>query len=235
MSNRLLSVARQIGPKLFVRGIVLIAVLAGVGYLANAVGFEDLLKTYSFSDDPEAGWLHGRLAFVVIGSVLTAIGMPRQAVSFFAAYFFGLWGGFVIALVASGGGAVLGYGFARLYSAQAERLIRGRIDVARKVWAQHAFVLTVIIRLLPVGSNLLANLAAGAAAIPFLSFIGGSVTGYVPQTLVFALLGSGVNIGSREQVALSVGLFVLSAALGVWIYANYRKRLRDAGREAAEA
>jgi len=233
MTNRTISAFRQIGPKLVAQGIVLIALLAAIGYLANAAGFEDVLKSYSFSDDPSADWLHGRAAFLVVGAVLTAVGMPRQAVSFFAAYFFGLWPGFVLALAASGAGAAVGYGFARLYSSFAERAISGRVNVARQIWAANAFVLTVIIRLLPVGSNLLANLAAGAGSIPFLRFIGGSVTGYVPQTLVFALLGAGVNVGSREQVALSVLLFVASAALGLWIYANYRKRLRSASPEGA--
>lgn len=234
MTNRTISAFRQIGPRLLAQGVVLIAVLATIGYLANVAGIEDMLANYSFSADPSADWLHGRSAFLVAGAAFTAIGMPRQAVSFVAAYFFGLWPGFVLALAASGAGAALGYGFARLYSAAAERLIRGRVDVARQIWATNAFVLTVIIRLLPVGSNLLANLAAGAGSIPFLAFIGGSVTGYVPQTLVFALLGAGVNVGSREQVALSVVLFVASAALGLWIYANYRKRLRSGRTEATD-
>ena len=229
MSNRMQSALRQIGPKTVLQGMTLLAVLAGVGFLANAIGFEDILESYGFSDSPRAGWLHGRAAFFVLGAAFTAIGAPRQAVSFFAAYFFGLWGGFALALLASGGGAVLAYGFARLYSGAAERFVRGRIDIARQIWAGNAFTLTLILRLLPVGSNLLANLAAGATGIPFLAFMAGSLVGYVPQTFVFALLGSGVNIGSQTQVALSVGLFIASTVLGVWIYANYRKRLRQAG------
>ena len=229
MSNRMLSALRQIGPKFLARGLLLLAVLGGVGYPANVVGFEEMLKAYDFSDRPGAGWLHGRAAFVVIGGFLTAVGAPRQAVSFFAAYFYGLWAGLMVALLASGTGACIGYGFARLYSGAAQRLIRGRVGFARKIWSENTFVLSLMLRLLPVGSNFLATPAAGATAIPFLPFLTGSVLGYVPQTLVFVLLGSGVNVGSREQIALSVGLFIASAVLGVWIYANYRKRLRANG------
>ena len=227
MSNRIASALRQMGPKLLLRGLILICVLVGAGVLVNQYRFEDILHILAFSGASNAGWLHGRIAYLVLAGVFTALGGPRQAVSFFAAYFFGLTEGFLVALVGSAIGCLVAYLFARAFHDTAIRLIHGRVDMARRIWARDTFWLTFILRLLPVGSNLLANLAAGASAIPLAAFLSGSLAGYVPQTLVFALMGTGVNVGSTTQIAVSLALFVASTLLGVWIYARYRKRLRD--------
>lgn len=223
------------GPKLVVRGLILICVLVGAGFLIESYKFEEIVEALAFSGDAEAGWLHGRLAYLALAGLFTAFGGPRQAISFFAAYFFGLGEGFLIALAGSGLGCLIAYFFARMFHDAAVNLIRGRVDVARRIWARDTFWLTFILRLLPVGSNLLANLAAGASAIPFAAFLAGSLAGYVPQTLVFVLMGSGVNVGSSVQVAVSVGLFVISTLIGVWVYARYRKRLRSEAQADAAA
>jgi uncharacterized membrane protein YdjX (TVP38/TMEM64 family) len=67
--------------------------------------------------------------------------------------------------------------------------------------------MTVLIRLLPVGSNLLTNLAAGISSIRSKHFFSGTLLGYLPQTLVFALVGSGVHIAPALKLALAIGLF----------------------------
>ncbi|MND01260.1 hypothetical protein D3C83_201920 [compost metagenome] len=56
-------------------------------------------------------------------------------------------------------------------------------------------------------------------ALPFLL---GSLLGYVPKTFVFALAGSGIDAGSHSRVALAAAVFVVSGALGVWLYRRYR-------------
>jgi len=227
MSNRIASALRQMGPKLLFRGLILICVLIGAGFLIESYKFEEIVDLFAFSGAQDAGWLHGRTAYLVLAGIFTALGGPRQAVSFFAAYFFGVGEGFFIALIGSGLGCLIAYYFARAFHDAAVNLIRGRVDVARRIWMRDTFWLTFILRLLPVGSNLLANLAAGASAIPFIAFLSGSLAGYVPQTLVFALMGSGVNVGSGVQIGVSIGLFVISTLIGVWIYARYRKQLRS--------
>jgi len=226
MANRVISAIRQMGPGLVVRGLILAAVLVAVGVLLDRFAFEEMLDAIQFSGGDDAGWLNGRLSYLALAAAFTAVGGPRQAVSFFAAYFFGLPGGFLLGLAGSALGCVMAFSFARLFHDAAARLVRGRAALARDIWARNAFSLTLILRLLPVGSNLIANLAAGATRIPLGPFLAGSVTGYIPQTAVFALMGSGVNVGSTAQVALSVGMLIVSTILGVWVYAHYRKRLR---------
>ena len=55
--------------------------------------------------------------------------------------------------------------------------------------ADNAFTVTLIVRLLPVGNNTAFSLLGGVASVRALPFLAGSAIGYVPQTLVFVLLG----------------------------------------------
>ena len=82
--------------------------------------------------------------------------------------------------------------------------------------------MALLIRLLPLGSNLVTNLVAGVSSANALGFFAGSVLGYVPQTIIFALLGSGINLDPALRITSSVLLFMLSAALGVYLYRRYR-------------
>jgi uncharacterized membrane protein YdjX (TVP38/TMEM64 family) len=86
--------------------------------------------------------------------------------------------------------------------------------------------MAVLIRFLPVGSNLLTNLFAGVSAVRAVPFFAGSLLGYTPQTVVFVLLGSGIQVDPLLRGSVSVALFVASAALGVFLY----KRLRHGHR-----
>lgn len=236
MSNRLFSVLRQIGPRLIVRGALLIAVLVAAGMLINRVEFEQLLGWFNFSADADADWLHGPAAYFVLAALFTGAGGPRQVISFFSAYFFGLAGGFALALVATLAGCAIAVFAASGFREAARGFIRGKLDVAVQLWAKNAFGFTLILRLLPFTSNVVTNLAAGATGIPRLRFFGATAIGYVPQTLVFALMGSGVNIQSGTQVALSIVLFIISVVIGAWTWARYRKELkRNGGQDDAAA
>ena len=81
---------------------------------------------------------------------------------------------------------------------------------------------TLMIRLMPVGSNLLTNLFAGAANIDFKRFLLGSLLGYIPQTLVFVLVGSGIGLAQSEKLIISGLLFVIASAIGVHLYRSQR-------------
>ena len=81
----------------------------------------------------------------------------------------------------------------------------------------NAFSATLTLRLLPVGSNIALNLLAGVSGVAAAPFLAASVLGYVPQTVVFALLGGGVRVSEGAQVALAAGLMVFSVAFGVML------------------
>ena len=82
--------------------------------------------------------------------------------------------------------------------------------------------MTLLIRLLPVGNNFATCLAAGISRVPARPFLLGSLLGYLPQTFVFTLAGSGVEMGGSLRVAFAVLFFVVSGAIGIWLYRRYR-------------
>jgi uncharacterized membrane protein YdjX (TVP38/TMEM64 family) len=91
--------------------------------------------------------------------------------------------------------------------------------------------MTLVIRLLPVGHNASTNLLAGVSGVRALPFLAGSLLGYVPQNLVFALAGSGVNIEPGARLTLAVLLFVVSSLIGVWLYRRHRQALAGVNEE----
>lgn len=226
MSNRLQTVYRAMGARLVFKSALLIGALLAVGYLARDVDFEQLL---ALADPAAAGSdgerLRAMAVFLALGAAVTAIGGPRQVVAFFAAYFFGLIWGVALALGATVIGCLAAFTCARYFRDLVSGLLRGRVDIAIKAWAANAFGVTLMIRLLPAGSNLVTNLAAGASGIRVLPFVVGSALGYVPQTVVFALMGSGVTVGSGARIALAIILFAISIGVGMAIYARNRKNL----------
>ena len=89
--------------------------------------------------------------------------------------------------------------------------------------ANNTFAMTLLIRFLPVGNNLMVNLTAGVSGAGALAFIGGSALGYIPQTVIFALVGSGIDIDPVFRIGLAVVLFAVSGAMGVFLYRRHRR------------
>ena len=180
--------------------------------------------------------LLGDLVFVAMGAAVTAVGAPRQGVAFLGGYAFGTVQGSVLSLAAQVAGCALSWAWARAVGrGWAERRLAGRfghrLRPLRDVLAGSPFGTTLALRLLPVGNNLALNLLAGMAGIGLVPFLVASAIGYLPQTVVFALLGKGVRVDGAWQVALAVALFVVSAAIGFALLRRHRagQALEDGG------
>ncbi len=194
---------------------------AGALLLISAVGWSlhnTLDKTWMDATIRGHG-LAGELLFLITAALAVAAGMSRQLISFLGSYAFGLGPGFGLALAASTAGCILSFYLARWlgrhWVIQHYGQKTKRID---DFLHRHPFTMTLIIRLFPVGSNLMVNLAAGVSSIPFWPFLFGSALGYIPQTAVFALIGSGITVNSSLRVGLGLGLFLISGLLGLSLY-----------------
>jgi uncharacterized membrane protein YdjX (TVP38/TMEM64 family) len=213
----------SIAPRQLLRGLALIATLALIGWGMERVGVSRILDT---------GWVDGQVRgqgaaglglFLLFGAAVIAIGVPRQAVCFLAGYAAGLVEGTALALAATILGSAIAFFYARLIGRD---FVRRRLgERARRVdefLGRNTFATVVAIRFLPVGNNLLTNLVAGISAVPAPAFLLGSAVGFVPQTIVFVLLGSGIRVDPPLRIGLSIALFVASALLGAMIYRRRR-------------
>lgn len=174
-------------------------------------------------------WLEGQGIravgiFMLVGVLATAVGLPRQGLAFVAGLVWGVSSGLLVSLLAAIGGCALTSEVSRRWLAQriSERY-PSVVDTLTRLVRRDAFGKIVALRLQPFGTNLLTNLCAGLTPMPRRVFLTASLVGYVPQMLVFTLLGAGVRVGSSQQLFVSGVLLVLSLALGIWLY---RRHLR---------
>ena len=162
---------------------------------------------------------NGPLAYLAVGALACAIGVPRQVVASAGGFAFGFWPGAALALLAEVLGCAANFFWARLLARRwAERWLQrlggGRLEQLDRFLTARAFTATLTLRLLPVGSNIVLNLLAGVSRVAAGPFLVASVLGYIPQTAVFALLGGGVRVSEGVQMALAAVLFAASIALG---------------------
>ena len=184
-----------------------------------------LLRSTDLGDALRRPWTGGAPLFAVLASVACAIGVPRQVVAYAGGLAFGFWPGTALALLAETVGCVLDFWWARLLGRRwATRRLAGGGRLARldAFLRANAFRATLTLRLLPLGSNIALNLLAGVSGVAAMPFVLASAVGYVPQTVVFALLGGGVRVTQGAQVGLAAGLMAVSIALGILLL---RRRL----------
>lgn len=208
----------------YARGLVLIASFVAIGYLVKVSNLSDLFNQSWVDTEIKGHGLSGEALFLVIGAVLTAAGFPRQAICFLGGYAFGFGWGTLWSLAASLGGCVLAFFYAR-WLGRAFVLARfpNRIRRVDDFLRANPLSMALLVRLLPVGSNVITNLAAGVSSVRAAPFFAGTLIGYVPQTVIFALLGSGIHFAPAERIAASVALFLASGMVGIYLFRRYRR------------
>lgn len=168
----------------------------------------------------------GMALFVLAATVLVGIGLPRQSVAFLGGYAFGAGLGAALALVAQGASCLGDFFFSRMAGhAWVRTRLGGKAAALDRFLAQKPFATILMLRLLPVGNNLTLNLLAGLTTIRVRPFLLASLVGYVPQTLVFALIGGGTRVERNTQIIVGVCLFIVSGALGGWLMRGQRRRI----------
>ena len=90
--------------------------------------------------------------------------------------------------------------------------------------SESTFVKALIIRILPLGSNFVTNIIAGATRIPFTPYVAGSALGFIPQMVVFTLAGGGIKLASEQQSQLTVILVLIACLLGLFLWLTKRQQ-----------
>ncbi len=207
----------------YLPGLVFLATLIAIGYFVETGLLRGMLSEAWIDREVRGQGIPGELLFVAAGGVVTALAMPRQVVSFLGGYAFGLGQGTALALLATEFGCLLVFFYGRFVG---RPLVFARLGArVRRIedfLAANPFSMTLLIRLLPVGNNFATCLAAGVSRVPARPFLLGSLLGYLPQTFVFTLAGSGLEMGGGLRVAFAVLFFLVSGAIGIWLYRRYR-------------
>lgn len=209
--------------RVILKGLALILSLALLGYLFSTSDLGNSVDKVWIDARVRGHGLNGALLFLLTGGLLTAIGLPRQIIAFLAGYAFNVWLGTLLGTLAAVLGCMLSFCYARFLGQDLLRARLGnRVGRFSRFIHDHPFAMTVVIRLLPVGNNLAINLVSGFSGIRAGYFFSGSLLGYLPQMLVFALVGSGVHIDRGLRLGFAVGLFLISGAVGTYLYRRFR-------------
>ncbi len=203
-------------PAILKAGALLLALLAAALFLRHTgAGLLHALRP---------GW-PGAAMLILAGGAMTAAGLPRQVLAFAGGFTFGAPIGGAISLAGQLLGCLLDYTAARCLAAGlAQRLLtRPVTQRLHRVLTAHPFTTTLSLRLMPVSSNVTLNLLAGASRLNPRAFFGATMLGYLPQTLIFALLGSGTQVGRTTQLAIALALFIAATALGAALYLRTRR------------
>jgi uncharacterized membrane protein YdjX (TVP38/TMEM64 family) len=200
--------------RLIFRGLLVIVILVLASYLVK-----DLL---------DQGWVDaqvrdqgptGVLLFVLVSCLLGSVGLSRQLIAFLGGYAFGFLQGFVFSMLAVVAACVTTFIIARsLLRSLLEKRFTLRIQQVDRFLHENTFTMALLVRLLPLGSNWMINIAAGVSSVRKWPFFLGSALGYIPQMLIFSLVGSGARIDQFWQVAIAMALLVLATVLGLVLY-----------------
>lgn len=218
-------IARTTGDRLgpAIRALLRLAVLgcglalAGLTFRALAPDLLDGRLAHLFSTRTPMGIA----GFALVATLACAVGMPRQAVCFAAGLAFGAAGGSAVAEAATVAACLLDFGWARLVARDwARRRILARVRRLAEldaILAAMPFTAVLTLRLLPVGNSLLLSMVAGLSRAAVLPFTLATALGALPQTVVFALLGSGIAVGHVARIVVAAFLFAASAVLGLML------------------
>lgn len=214
---------RLIKPTLITAGMCL--VLGGIIHMASLA---DIVTTQEVKQYLHEQGMFGWFVLMTVATIAMGCGFPRQVVAFIGGALVGASLGALVSTLLCAVACALTFWLSRLLMRTwVQHRFPGFILRVGPLMERKPFVTTIAIRLLPAGSNVLTNLVAGVTTIKARHFVLASTLGYIPQMLIFALMGSGLRKVSGWQLGLSFALFVIAFVLGVYLYRWYQKELKQ--------
>jgi len=209
--------AHSINKRVLVVFALLIAVLLAVVLFRSPPQEWD--RARRFGEYIESLGATGMLVFIVIAALATSVGLPRQLFAFAAGFSFGVATGVLLSSFAAIIGCAITFFCSRRWltdhiQSRYPNVVQGLNELLHK----DAFFKILVLRLQPLGTNLITNLCAGVTAMSAKLFLTSSWLGYLPQMLVFALFGAGVRIGSNAYLIYSLSMLGVSLLIGLWLY-----------------
>ena len=163
------------------------------------------------------GWAW--LVFLVLGTAMMMIGLPRLIMAAAAGAMFGVIGGTILAEVVATLSAVPAfyctYFLGRDLLARRLGNLIGKCNV---LLGRHGFVVILLMRICPVGHSFLTNSFAGMTAIPFKTFMVASAIGFFPLNFIFALIGGGFVAHFQLRLWAGCGLLVGTSLFLAWYF-----------------
>ncbi len=155
--------------------------------------------------------------FVAAYVVAVTFGLPASPFTLAGGALFGVWRGFLLNWLGASLGAFLAFLFAGSLCKEACRALLGRrAETMERLAAEHGFLGTLRLRLLPVVPFSLLNFAAALAGVRRREYLAATVLGIIPGTAVYtyfadSLLQGAAGAGRHALVRVSMAGALLLA------------------------
>lgn len=210
------------------RLVLVVVFFAGVAWLLQHPYIQaELFDIARIRQHVQGTGLRGVLWFTAIGSITSAIGLPRLWVSAVAGTLYGAVFGTFIGMVASLLGSTYDFFLGRtLLRSTIERRMPVRMRRWYELFNKYDFRAILYMRLFPLANATLTNLLGGVSRMTYSSFISATFLGFIPFTVVFATLGSSAAKRSGLQMALGMGLF-LAVLVCQWLWTRRHRSIEE--------
>lgn len=214
---------KELSAKRILKTVAPFLVLAVVIAVVHFTGLDDSLNEEWIDQHiRNHGW-QGYLVFTGLVAFFTALAVPRQVMSFLGGYAFGAVFGTLWVTIGATIGCILAFYYARFAAKETlQRRYGHHVAKFDRFFARNPLSMSIVIRCLPLGNNLITSMTAGVSSIPAPQFFIGSFIGYIPQNAIFALLGSGITVSPVARTVVSGVLLVLSGIFGYYLLKKYR-------------
>ena len=178
--------------------------------------FENVHRIRSFlkSGAVPGGLFGSGAVFVVVTGLLISLGVPRIWISALGGAVYGALLGAALSLCSTVIGATaLFFAGSTFLGSVVERRFAGRAGKFVERLSREAFWWTLYLRLFPFSNSTVQSLLFGSLRVPFTAYISGSILGFIPLTVVFAVFGSGGVKGNYYQIWLGFALIAAVALI----------------------
>lgn len=207
--------------------IALVFVLAGL--LFNSDFFKqnftsvESLREALHPDDSFIHQLRSYVVFIVVGSILMSIGLPRAVISVAAGGIYGAALGTAVSLLTQLLGATETYFLGRSFlKSTVKRRFGRRMVRLQERFRENGFRYTLTLRLFPISNPVFTSLLCGVCRVRFKDYMLANLIGFIPLTVIFAVFGSGAIKGKSTQIIVGIVLFII-VMLGQWVLSRMLK------------
>ncbi|GLU48626.1 TVP38/TMEM64 family protein [Nocardiopsis ansamitocini] len=214
------------------RVVLLVAILAGCGWLAATQGL-DALATAREHVAGLGAW--GPPLYVLLYALATVALFPVAFLDAAAGALFGIFLGAALVWAGATLGAVAAFLLGRGLSREAvERLSGGRVDRLNAFLARRGTLAVALVRLFPLFPFTLVNYGSALTAVTLRQYTLGTAIGIVPSVFVYVFLGRGAATPTSPIFLAAVGVLVLFVVGGAFAARRLSRRMEPADRTGDE-
>jgi uncharacterized membrane protein YdjX (TVP38/TMEM64 family) len=170
----------------------------------------------------------GPLIFILLTTVVVAIGAPRVWMAALGGFAFGWLAGGALALVGTLGGCWVTFTYARWLGREWVQAKMGkRLAKLNDLLQRHGMVMTLVLRPAPLGNNHGSNLLLALSPIARGPFLLGTALGVLPTTVIYALFGSAATSGSTIGRLTTAALLLVTLSGVYYLLASRSTLVRD--------